>query len=448
MEKHGETESKGWRILSKIAAEVAKATIAAISEGNLHKETKIYVARKATLVAAGGLTLSSEREEREIWDAYELNNVVEEARGRLSSELEVCAEWLSGSGSRDLPTVRGDLALFLRAVAEKSADRFSVEVIAEMVDSFVREMLGGSVDWFGEVWLDGIRIVGGSVEIGNGLTLRPPVASDFDQEWPAEFGDMGFGFAGSLVPDSVLAVAHTSRDRPDLRREINALSLFRFGRVKLISESWRSSSILAYKSVRQLSLGAPLHNLYSYEISEADGSSLSAFIGAVAGQLPIKPTGHHGNRRWLGLKNYFRALHTASDVEERLGQSVASLEASLLSGEKNELRYRLSMRTASILRFAGLSPVEVFADMKAAYDFRSAYAHGGEIESKGLHKAAEICPRVMDYARLVVIKLIEFPEEAKRKRLIALLDDSLLDDSIKQELAAELNGGLWKYSVA
>lgn len=152
-----------------------------------------------------------------------------------------------------------------------------------------------------------------------------------------------------------------------------------------------------------------------------------------------------------GLKFYFRALHTASDAEERLALAVASLETSLLSDISREheavpIAYRLRQRTAALLRLAGLEAAAVFSDMNKAYRFRSLYAHGTGIEASDFEKVKELCPRILDYARLVVIKFIDV-SRSERRSILTALDRSLLDDKARTDLEKKLSGGLWDYAL-
>lgn len=112
---------------------------------------------------------------------------------------------------------------------------------------------------------------------------------------------------------------------------------------------------------------------------------------------------------------------------------------------KQEVSLRLKLRTASLLRFAGLNPVQVYNDMGTAYDIRSKYSHGAEIKKPLLETARGLAPKILDYARLVVTKFIQFPEPKERKEILAKLDISLLDDVERERLGARLRKGLWTH---
>ena len=49
----------------------------------------------------------------------------------------------------------------------------------------------------------------------------------------------------------------------------------------------------------------------------------------------------------------------------------------------------------------------------------------------------------MEYARLVVVKMIEFPEKSQRAELLKQLDASLFDENVRAALGERLKEGLW-----
>lgn len=435
-------------LLNEVALATAQSTVAAVEHEELKKEDHEYILNEAVLLGEGGLTASRRKVVRQTWDAYAANRIVGEIQERLAVAVEDCAQQLTSS-RKDTPTARGDLGYFLLAVVKRAADDSATAFVPQMVDRFLFEYGGGELEWIGEIWLKGIRVKE-AVQVQSGFVLRPPEAKDFTNEWPTELGWLGAASTAlTSFPDAVLELSTRACNRPDYRREITALSLFRLGAVEVLQEDWRSDSLLPYMGGHQTPLRTNPHTPFpAYEVSQAEVASLAAFLKAVAADLPPKPLGHHANPRWLGLKNYFRALQTATDTEERLGQAVASLEASLLSDKKGpELGYRLSLRTASLLRCAGFKATEVFRNTRAAYDFRSTYAHGGEISKKNLEGARELCPRIMEYARLAIVKLIEFPEKTQRNSILSRLDLGLIDDDERRQMESTLRSGLWNYTV-
>jgi hypothetical protein len=163
----------------------------------------------------------------------------------------------------------------------------------------------------------------------------------------------------------------------------------------------------------------------------------------------VNPTGVHSDprsgARFVGLKQYFRSLHDASDAEERVALGVAALEGILVSKEEGELKHRLAQRTAALLGFAGLNAVEVYSGMRRAYDLRSSHVHGSLSTTRARTAAASTQAMVLEYARLSLLKYLEVdrwntPET--KDRFLQELDESLLDPARRRALREELSGGL------
>ena len=429
-------------ILSEVALATAQATIDAVESGRLKRVEQEHIVTETAILGPGALTSGRQRVIRKVWDAFAANRIVEEIQKEFAESIENSAQKLATS-KKDTPTVRGDLGYFLLRIVKESADGSTVDFVPGMVNRLLFEYGGGELEWTGTIWLGGLRVKE-PIEIRNGFILRPPIEGDFNREVPSNVFAFGLPPYFSF-PDAVLELANKSREKPELRREVNALCLFRLGSIEILQEDWRSDSIFPYMGSHStpLTIAFARSMALSYELRKEDGSSLEAFLNGMPSNLPMKPIGHHDSSQWLPLKNYFLALHTSTDTPERITQAIVSLESALLSDEKQEVSFRLRLRAASLLRFAGLDPVQVYIDMGTAYSIRSKYSHGAEIKSSLLATAKDLSPRIMNYARLVVVKFFQFPDPAERKDILSKLDLALLDDRERNNLEARLRGGLW-----
>ncbi|MFL6259817.1 MAG: hypothetical protein ACJ76Y_08920 [Thermoanaerobaculia bacterium] len=442
-------------LLTQLALETAKATLAAIDSGNLGREQEDYTFREIVLLEGDGgkgWTGRTRQEAREVWNIHDISRIAEEVWQQFEAVWETCAQELTEqqrfTPKKDVPSIRGDLREFRLEIVRKVADSSSAGPVPDLVDRLLFEFRGGKLNWNGRLSLNGVT-VSEPIEVKAGLILRPATDQDLSSEGiPTIVLQSGWDFRNPPeIPDSILEVACSAYDRPDFRREIVALSLFRVGAVEITQDDWRSDSIFPYKRGSRSGHQPTARLAEPYTLTKAEGPALAAFLEGIPDDLPIKPLGHHDRPGLVGLKNYFRALLTATDVEERLGQAVASLEASLLAGSKTEVRNRVSLRAASLLRFNGLNPTKVYTETLDAYDLRSTYAHGGEFGAKQLQQAQDLCPRIMDYARLTVVKFLQFPEKAERDEILKKLDLALLDDKECQLLEGKLKGGLWDYAL-
>jgi len=443
------------RLLTQLALEAAKATLAAIESGNLRREPKDYTFREIILLEGDGgkgWTGRTRQETRETWDIYDTSRIAEEVGQQFEAAWESCAQELTAkqqfTPKKDAPSIRGDLREFRLEIVSRVADSSSAGPVPDLVDRLLFEFRGGKLNWNGRLSLNGITVAE-PIEVRGGCILRPATDQDLSSEGiPTIVLQSGWDLRSlPEIPDSILEVACSAYDRPDFRREIVALNLFRVGAVEIIQDDWRSDSILPYKRGSRSEYQPTARFAEPYKLTKAEGPALAAFLEGVPADLPIKPLGHHDRPGRVGLKNYFRALLTATDIEERLGQAVASLEASLLADSKTEVQNRLSLRAASLLRFTGMNPTKVYTETRDAYNLRSTYAHGGEFGEKQLRKAQDLCPRILDYARLTVVKFLQFPDRAERNEILKKLDLALLDDKERQALEGKLQGGLWDYAL-
>jgi hypothetical protein len=425
-------------LLTQIALAAAQSTVEAVNNGELQKEDMDFL-----LWEGDGTGASAKRETIAVWNDSEIHSIAQKKQEEFREHIEECAKELAESGGRRVENIRGELAQFLLGIVRRSADEQSAQSVGGMVERLLHEILGGAIEWTGRIWVSGIVAAENAIQVREGIALRRPEPKDFTRRVHA--GLYGVPHTPLHSPDAILECSFLAPEPPDRRQLINALSLYRAAPVKEYLHHWTNNSVirsnedLSYELFKPSAPGLP-----SPELSTADGNKLIVFVKSVAEKLPLKPVGYP----WTGLKFYFSALHTASDVEERLSLAVASLEASLLSGEKTEIKHRLSLRTASLLRFVGLNPSRVFNETRTAYDLRSTYAHGGEFKAIHLEQVRELCPRILDYARLAVVKLLEFTDKAERKKLLSQLDLALVDDKERQVLESSLKGGSWDYAIA
>lgn len=444
-------------LLSRLLLETAQATLEALASGSLRREEEDYTFKDVFLLSRGGAgkgwTGRSRQETRTVWNAYDINRIAEEVGQRFESEWDQCAQELQTqqdlAPKKDLPVVRGDLGQMRLVVVANVADDSSAESVPRIVDRILYEYKGGPLSWNGRLWLNGIA-ASELIEVHPGFVLRPATGKDLSSEGPTQAFRAEWSFSRVFdVPDSILETACSSRDKPDLRREIVALSLFRTARVEIIEDNWQSDSVFPYQRGSRSEYHTSPRSSKPYSLNGAEGPALAAFLAEISNILPMNPLGHHDAPGRVGLKNYFRALRTATDEEERIGQAVASLEASLLGGDvKAEVGNRVSLRAATLLRFAGLNPTNIYRETMEAYKLRSIYAHGGDFNAKQLRQAQDLSPRIMDYARLAVVKFLQFPSKAERTEILKRLDLALLDENESRLLEGRLRGGLWDYALA
>jgi hypothetical protein len=77
-----------------------------------------------------------------------------------------------------------------------------------------------------------------------------------------------------------------------------------------------------------------------------------------------------------------------------------ALEALLLKEEERaELAYKLSLRTAALLKFYGFDPIEVYHDVKKSYNIRNKFVHGSVKLTIPDEDALQRAKKALTYAR-------------------------------------------------
>jgi hypothetical protein len=319
----------------------------------------------------------------------------------------------------------------------------------QYVSPFIHELASGAILWRLSVWLANIRVESELLRVNETYTLRPPEAADFNFEVPSD------ALLGYLIsprsplehPDAVLEVSMRSESAPDhdVWRFVSALCLFRLGSVSIRKIAYRAETLLSGRNGESWLAKQPQRPL-SFTLSSTDQEPLAEFIRQVAHLLPPKPLGQHSEPLWNGLKFYFRSLIDATDDEERVAQAVATIEG-VLTDQASEVTRRVSQRAAILLQFGGCDAVRVEKDLRDAYGIRSAFAHGRELKARERRSLPALRQRVMDYARLVVVKDLELrylhQPPLERQALGESLDRSLIDLDERERLRQCVEGGLW-----
>jgi hypothetical protein len=123
---------------------------------------------------------------------------------------------------------------------------------------------------------------------------------------------------------------------------------------------------------------------------------------------------------------------------------VTSLEALYLRGqERSELSHKLSQRVAMVLGSLGFKPIEVYKNLKKAYDIRSTFVHGAaldEAEQRSVGDVQEICKKTLEYARISLLVYLQVEQGQGKEKLITRLDNALLDENARQKLKQQIQG--------
>lgn len=138
-----------------------------------------------------------------------------------------------------------------------------------------------------------------------------------------------------------------------------------------------------------------------------------------------------------GLKYYYMALGER-DIERKIIDLIIALEALFSAGE--EIRFRTSLRIASLLSFLGLDKKEVFNVVYKLYDKRSKIVHG--VKSVGV--SWDEVNKLERYLR-DCLRVFLFLDKGKDE-ILKMLDECIIDEKICLELKETIVGAYerWK----
>ncbi|MFW9804419.1 MAG: hypothetical protein ACFFFC_17305 [Candidatus Thorarchaeota archaeon] len=307
--------------------------------------------------------------------------------------------------------------------------------IAEQIALFVSELNNNPVEWRVEAWLEGIVIEPEKLELDDGMILRRLTEEELKsvKSFVSIYPDISISpKAPSCALEFKKKAKSTEEVQPGINRLLNTLRLFQLGSIGAVRIRYSPQSIIRPRlSTGGMSFGKP----YKYQLREMDKNQLHEFIELfppIFEQLEnIESKKTHLR---VAVQRYNDALLHSEAIEQRITLAITCLEALLLKTREREgLSRRLAQRLALLLELAGFDVNRVFESTLRAYNIRSDYIHGGEIDDQDLEKAPELCKEMLNFARVALQMLLQRLEEDKVK-IIEFMDKALLDDSFGKKL--------------
>jgi hypothetical protein len=201
--------------------------------------------------------------------------------------------------------------------------------------------------------------------------------------------DIAGGFDTQFQSDSALAISALRLASPgdigspgvvSVRTAVSPLGA-------LTAASWSSD------------LRPPTYPRRPYVLSENQRSLLTTISDRILG---LRETGRIDEID-LPLRR-FNSSYTRDTGEDRIIDLAIALESSLLVGIREELKFRLALRGAALLR-ARRDPQETFAVLQTIYDVRSAIVHDGKSLSH-MNSAFDLPDRCEDLVRDVLTEYV------------------------------------------
>ena len=82
----------------------------------------------------------------------------------------------------------------------------------------------------------------------------------------------------------------------------------------------------------------------------------------------------------------------------------------------------------------GFRPLEVYNNLSRAYDIRSTFIHGSQIDKAQQVSAGKLCEEVLNYARVALLVFFQVRNKTDKENLINKLDNALLDEGAQTKL--------------
>jgi hypothetical protein len=319
--------------------------------------------------------------------------------------------------------------------------KFSETEINSLIEIFLKDLRGEPVKCGAEVELAGIVLSPNKVELDQGILLRQTRIDDLEKEFPV------YGLIQPMLlpkPSAILNIEFLGRGTNEIqkkiRQSITILRLFKVGSINCIRYRMYSDSPTDIVG-GTVSLGGREMTLETYLITEEDVPRLREFWHTLSNALPTSffdPTIAETDYLTIAYNRYCDSLFQNGILERRIANAVMGLEALFLSGETQELAYRLCLRISKLLSLLGYDPHEVKRAVHDAYKIRSIFVHGGRLDSrkkKIVSKYRDIknlLQLLLEYLRVSIVIMILSDKE--KKELIDLIENSMVDKKCEETL--------------
>ena len=333
----------------------------------------------------------------------------------------------------------------LRVFASVTASEFiksaSDEDILKIIIDFLRHLDNSPINWKVKVWLIGVWLENEKYEFDNNIIIRRPTKRDLATEDEDIFLTSHMEGGYHTNPDSILEFITSSLGPDKAQREIQetleTLRLFRLGSVDAITYFIYSQSVFKKGGISKTP--SNFSAIYKYGLSASDRDHLNEFVCKIRPLLPADPALQQEqmpNLLGIALKRYGDALLAAQSVESRITSTITSLESLYLkANERSELSHRLAQRIAALLRLSNFTPIEVYKNIREAYEIRSAYIHGSTLEKKKARHASDLCKTILEYSRISLLTFLQvIGEQIEKEQFINKLDNSLLEETAQKKV--------------
>jgi len=187
--------------------------------------------------------------------------------------------------------------------------------------------------------------------------------------------------------------------------------------------------------------------LDKYIIQEEDVKQFAVFWNYFSDKLPKSlywPTGSEDHTT-IAYKRYVDGLMQNGVAERRIANAIMGLEALLLKPQERQgVLRKLRTRTGKLLSNLKYEKVEVIDTINDAYEIRSTFVHGGQLNDSSRKKLEDryrqigiLTRSVLDYLRICI--LVYLTLQMDKDTFINLIDVSPSDEKSEEQLESVLD---------
>lgn len=426
------------------------------SRGEVIKTKRLYIKSKVTnFEYREGLTsfaTSFQYIEKEEWHWKDQFDFIKMAVKQHSEYKEIVLEI---SRKYKINEAQADfwLSRFVQRLTERILEGLGDEILVDYVTTFIGDLEKIPVEWKLKIWVQGIWLESGGYKICNGLNIRRPMPSDLEIERPFDLVYMFPPISFDKIPSAILEFTCRTKEQPEIYDEIetilNCLRLFRLGSVFSVRTEMDPKSILRFGGI--MTYAPPYACTWKYHFTERDIPKLKDLIERVKTSLPkrnLQTKPEEIDPVVISIQRYNDALLKPESMESRITSGITCLEALYLKGkERTELSHRLSQRVSALLRLFNFKPLQVYNTLKQAYDIRSSFIHGSQVEPEGHESIAKLARKILEYARVSLLVFLQIKNFIDKTELISEIDNSLLHEEARSKLEKFIMGNCIVYGL-
>jgi len=436
-----------------LAAELGKLTDRLMIEAKRHAEEGKRVNSKVLVVKSvitqfnyneGNIshTRSVEFIEKDEWhivDQYEfLQKQVKEFE-----EYKLAVSQLEEQFHMDAKDADSKLTRYAQVVTSRYLDNEKEFNVLDAVTSFIQDLDETPIMWKVQGALTGIVLGDDEIKIGK-YKLRIPCPADFEYEERIDAVALGYshremGMYGEM-PTAFIEYTTRASSQNEVYMEyskiLDSLRLYKTGSISNLSFNPTPISIIrmAGRQFNNTRTNAP----YKYKLNSAESPAVEKHIELNSKLLEdINGEDDEGNKSPLNvsLTRFRDALSVVGVLEARITSAITCLESLLLKAhERSELSHRLCQRASFLLSQFGLNSIQTYGLLQRAYDVRSTYIHGSEIEEEKRKELNSLTKESVEFARIVLCIFMQLSKKYEKDNLIKKIDNAILDSAACEKL--------------